>query len=67
VTDATDALHLGKNHLEIRVTNLWPNGSIGDQQPGAARVAFSTFSPYKADPPELPSGLLGPVSLLREN
>lgn len=30
--DVTDALHGGANDLEIRVTNLWPNRIIGDEQ-----------------------------------
>jgi hypothetical protein len=30
--DVTDAVHAGANALEIRVTNLWPNRLIGDEQ-----------------------------------
>jgi hypothetical protein len=63
--DITDALRVGDNVLEIKVTNLWPNRLIGDQQPGAQKIAFATFDPFKADSPLLPSGLLGPVTLLR--
>ncbi len=63
--DVTGALHAGKNQLEVKVTNVWPNRIIGDKQPGAQRIAYSTFDPYKADSPLLPSGLLGPVKLSR--
>jgi len=59
--DLTSALHAGANALEIRVTNLWVNRLIGDQQPGVQAVSFTTFNPYKADSPLLESGLQGPV------
>jgi len=62
-TDITEALKMGKNELEIQVTNLWPNRLIGDHQPGARKIAFATYDPFKADSPLLQSGLLGPVTL----
>jgi hypothetical protein len=63
--DITDAAKVGKNDIEIKVTNLWVNRMIGDQQPWALKkYAFADFSPYKADSPLLPSGLLGPVHIL---
>jgi hypothetical protein len=62
--DVTSALTPGSNRLTIKVTNLWVNRLIGDQQPGAQKKYTSTdFTPYKADSPLLPSGLLGPVRL----
>jgi hypothetical protein len=63
VVDVTSALRPGKNHLEVKVTNVWPNRMIGDKQPGALRIAHATFDPFKADSPLLPSGLLGPVTV----
>jgi hypothetical protein len=64
--DITDALHSGDNRIEIRVTNLWANRLIGDAQPGARKITFTTYPPYEADAPLRPSGLLGPVTLDRE-
>jgi hypothetical protein len=62
--DVTGALKPGANHLEIKVTNLWPNRMIGDQQPSAAkRYTFTDYKPYTKDSPLLESGLLGPVTL----
>jgi hypothetical protein len=62
--DVTDALRPGENKLTIKVTNLWVNRLIGDQQPNATQITFTTYKPYDADAPLLPSGLLGPVQLL---
>ncbi|MBS1857434.1 MAG: discoidin domain-containing protein [Acidobacteria bacterium] len=59
----TGALKAGANTLEVKVANVWVNRMIGDQQPGAHKIT-STQS-YRADSPLLPSGLLGPVRLLR--
>lgn len=54
------------NRLEITVANLWINRLIGDLPlPHDQRYAFATRHPYKADSPLSPSGLLGPVRLLR--
>jgi hypothetical protein len=63
--DVTHALVPGSNQIVVQVTNLWVNRMIGDQQPWALKkYAFADFTPYKADSPLLPSGLLGPVQLL---
>ena len=65
--DVTKALKPGTNRLEVKVTNLWVNRLIGDAQPDATdKYTFTTQAFYKADSPLLPSGLLGPVRLLRE-
>jgi beta-galactosidase/beta-glucuronidase len=64
--DVTDALKPGANTVEVRVTNLWVNRLIGDQQPGVTRkYTYTTMPFYKAESPLLPSGLLGPVRLVR--
>jgi hypothetical protein len=50
----------GVNHVEIEVTNLWPNRIIGDLQPAAREHITSTnIVKYRADSPLLPSGLIG--------
>ena len=62
--DITSAARAGKNTLEIRVTNLWPNRLIGDQRlPEKERHTWASFNPFKADSPLLESGLLGPVQV----
>jgi hypothetical protein len=90
--DVTHALRRKGNHIEVTVTNLWPNRLIGDENlppngefgkrgsllrwpdwllkkdpslpPG--RRTFATWKHFSKDSPLLPSGLLGPVRLLRE-
>jgi len=62
--DVTDALQVGSNRIEVRVTNLWANRLIGDKQPGAQQTAFASFNPFNAAAPLRPSGLLGPVRLV---
>ena len=64
--DATAALHPGDNLLQIRVVNLWVNRLIGDQQPNAKQYTFTVRNPYKATSPLLPSGLIGPVQIIRQ-
>jgi hypothetical protein len=63
--DITDLLKAGENVLEIKVTNLWVNRLIGDQQPDITKkYTYTTQQFYRADSPLLPSGLLGPVQIL---
>ena len=59
----TNALKAGTNTLEVKVTNLWVNRLVGDQQPGATKYTFTVMPTYKADAPLLPSGLMGPVTV----
>ncbi|MGC4048416.1 MAG: glycosyl hydrolase [Paludibaculum sp.] len=61
--DISGAVKQGQNRLEVKVTNLWVNRLIGDQQPGAKKVSFTVPPTYKADAPLRPSGLLGPVEI----
>lgn len=62
--DVSDALQAGDNRLAVKVTNLWVNRLIGDQQPNASqKYTYTTMPFYGADSPLLPSGLLGPVSI----
>jgi hypothetical protein len=64
--DATSALKPGANAVEIKVTNLWVNRLIGDQQPDATKkYTYTTQQFYRADSPLLPSGLMGPVQVVR--
>ncbi|MHA4838221.1 glycosyl hydrolase [Sphingopyxis sp. MSC1_008] len=64
--DVGHAVRPGPNRLEVRVANLWVNRLIGDLQPGARKITFTTLATYKADAPLRPSGLIGPVRLLTE-
>lgn len=61
VVDIKKELKVGANTLEIKVTNLWVNRLIGDAQPGAKKITYTTMPFYNEKSPLLPSGLLGPV------
>jgi hypothetical protein len=64
--DVTGALKPGANTLEVKVVNLWVNRIVGDQQPNATKkYTFTSQQFYRADSPLLPSGLLGPVQIVR--
>lgn len=63
-TEITDALRRGNNDIEIRVTTLWRNRIIGDQQPDCPkRYTYTSYPFYKKDSKLQPSGLIGPVTL----
>lgn len=61
--DIGRALRRGRNRLDIRVADLWVNRLIGDAQPGAKPIAFTTIPTYGASAPLRPSGLIGPVTM----
>ncbi len=61
--DWTGTLKPGKNTIEVKVVNTWPNRLIGDAQPGAKKLTYTTMPFYRADSPLTPSGLMGPVVL----
>jgi hypothetical protein len=64
--DATSALKPGSNSIEIKVTNGWANRIIGDRQANVRRTyTFTSPQFYKAESPLWPSGLLGPVQIVR--
>jgi hypothetical protein len=59
------ALKPGKNVLEVRVANLWPNRMIADAAlPVEKRLTWSSFEPFKPGDPLMKSGLIGPVKLV---
>lgn len=63
--DIGKLLKSGTNAIEVRVANLWVNRLIGDAQPGATKQATIYGEAYTADAPLRPSGLMGPVRLVR--
>jgi hypothetical protein len=61
------ALKPGTNQLEIAVVNFWPNRIIGDaSQPAAKRFTRTNVRKLTAKTELMPSGLLGPVRVLRQ-
>lgn len=64
--DITSAVRTGSNHLEVTVTNLWPNRLIGDEAlPSSERFTQTNAHKFGVNTPLYPSGLLGPVRLER--
>jgi len=66
--EITNAVKPTGNRLEIDVVNLWPNRLIGDAAlPPEKRLTKTNVTTYKKGSPLLPSGLLGPVSVMAED
>ena len=65
--DISDAVKVGSNTVEVRVTNVWKNRLIGDLRlPEEERITW-TYHPFYKDEPDAPlmeSGLFGPVRIL---
>ena len=69
VTEITRFLKPGGNNIEIKVTNLWHNRLVGDAgKTDAQRVTKTNIQlNYKGNEPLIPSGLIGPVTILKNN
>jgi hypothetical protein len=64
--DVTGTIKAGPNTLVIKVTNPWVNRIVGDRQPNVTRTyTFTSPKYYRADSKLVPSGLLGPVTVIR--
>lgn len=65
--DITEAVKLGKNKLEIKVVNFWPNRIIGDATlPREKRLTETNIRKLTEKTSLMESGLLGPVNLLEQ-
>jgi len=67
--DITSLVHEGKNDLKVDVTNLWVNRLVGDAKSSPSdRITYTSFAFYNEYSSLIPSGLIGPVSLVsKEN
>ena len=66
--DVSAALKPGTNQISVTVINAWVNRLVGDQQPNATtKHTLTSWKSYSAKSPLQPSGLLGPVALVRES
>ncbi|MCQ2181078.1 MAG: hypothetical protein MJY50_03350 [Bacteroidales bacterium] len=64
--DVSGLLIQGENELSVKVTNSWANRLIGDEKVDPAeRITHTAYKFYDAESPLAPSGLLGPVRILR--
>lgn len=63
-SDIKPFLKAGENSLTIKVTNVWRNRMIGDVQKDEKHPVTAIRRFYKATDEPIPSGLLGPVTLM---
>jgi hypothetical protein len=71
--DISSTVVPGKNTIELKIVNLWPNRLIGDSGLSEKErytetnvllmTTYNINSKFRKDAPLLPSGLLGPVRL----
>jgi hypothetical protein len=64
--NATGALRPGENRISVEVTNSWFNRLVGDQQDGMKQVTFSLSPGVSSTTALVPSGLIGPVNVVRK-
>ena len=64
--DISGAVKEKGNDLEIEVVNTWLNRLVGDAHAPAEKRLAKTNAQYGADQPLMPSGLLGPVTVLKQ-
>lgn len=64
--DVTSVLKPGANQIEIRVANLAANRMIGASQAGVGSGGGFGLVEYRPDAAPRPSGVIGPVTLVRE-
>lgn len=63
--DIKETLQVGKNDMEVKVTNLWINRLIGDSRPDMKeKVTWSLYPFYNPNSQMSPSGLMGPVNIV---
>jgi len=64
--ETTGILKTGSNTIEVEVANLWINRLIGDEWlHECEKFTWTTYRPYKKTDKLYPSGLIGPVAIMK--